>query len=144
MSEGAGCWSRGRRLRFPEDRRFLIRAELDAAFFHLYLPSDANGDWVPARKADGCPYDETPEQLAELKKSFPKPRHAVDYILDTFPIVKRKDEEKYGRYRTKEMILSIYDEMQEAVRGGGEYKTRLEPPPGDRRCCHEPRIEKVH
>ena len=38
--------------RWDEDRRFLIRAELDAAFFHLYLPSDANGDWVPARKAD--------------------------------------------------------------------------------------------
>ena len=114
VSKGAGCRLRGRRLaafvgppfRWDEDRRFLIRAELDAAFFHLYLPSDANGDWVPARKADGCPYEETPEQLAELKKSFPKPRDAVDYIMDTFPIVKRKDEEKYGSYRTKEMILA--------------------------------------
>jgi hypothetical protein len=125
-----------RRLELPEDRRFLIRAELDAAFFHLYLPADANGDWIPARKADGCPYDETPEQLAELKKSFPKPRDAVDYIMDTFPIVKRKDEEKWRSYRTKEMILSIYDEMQEAVRTGKEYQTKLEPPPGDKRCCH--------
>jgi hypothetical protein len=26
---------------------------LDAAFFHLYLPADENGDWRPARKADG-------------------------------------------------------------------------------------------
>ena len=147
MSKGAGCRLRGRRLaafvgppfRWDEDRRFLIRAELDAAFFHLYLPSDANGDWVPARKADGCPYEETPEQLAELKKSFPKPRDAVDYIMDTFPIVKRKDEEKYGSYRTKEMILAIYDEMQEAIRSGGEYWTKLSPEPGSRECCHPPR-----
>jgi hypothetical protein len=125
--------------RWDEDRRFLIRAELDAAFFHLYLTSDANGDWVPARKADGCPHDETPEQLTELKKSFPKPRDAVAYIMDTFPIVKRKDEEKYGTYRTKETVLEIYDEMQEAVRTGKPYQTPLSPEPGSRECCHPAR-----
>lgn len=29
------------------------------------------------------------------------PRKDVDYILDTFPIIRRKDEAKYGTYRTK-------------------------------------------
>ena len=43
--------------RWDEDRRFLMRAELDAAFFHLY----------------GIDRDD------------------VDYIMETFPIVKRKD-----------------------------------------------------
>jgi hypothetical protein len=94
--------------------------------------------------ANGCSYDETPEQLGELKKSFPKPRDAVDYIMDTFPIVKRKDEAAYGSYRTKEMILSIYDEMQEAIRTGGEYRTRLSPEPGTRECCHPPRDVAKH
>ena len=117
---------------------------VNAAFVNLYLPSDDHGDWVPARKADGCPHDETPEQLAELKKSFPTPREAVSYIMDTFPIVKRKDEEKYGSYRTKELILGIYDEMQEAIRMGGEYRTRLGPEPGDARGCHEPRKSAEH
>ncbi|MBI2822700.1 MAG: hypothetical protein HYX74_10775 [Acidobacteria bacterium] len=51
--------------------------------------------------AAACPYDETPEQLAELKASFPTPRDAVAYIMETFPIVKRKDEEKRGEYWTK-------------------------------------------
>ena len=32
-----------------------------------------------------------------------------NYIRDAFPIVKRKDVERYGTYRTKEMILSHYD-----------------------------------
>ena len=35
----------------------------------------------------------------------------MDYILETFPIVKRKDIAKYGSYRTKETILQLYDEF---------------------------------
>jgi hypothetical protein len=34
--------------------------------------------------------------------------------MDTFPIVRRKDEAEYGEYRTKRVILEIYDEMAEA------------------------------
>ena len=37
-------------------------------------------------------------------------REELDYILDAFPIVKRKDMERYGTYRTKEMILKHYEE----------------------------------
>ncbi|PKN09763.1 MAG: hypothetical protein CVU73_02140 [Deltaproteobacteria bacterium HGW-Deltaproteobacteria-8] len=44
-------------------------------------------------------------------------REDVDYIMDTFPIVKRKDEAAFGCYRTKEMILEKYDEMAEAMPG---------------------------
>jgi hypothetical protein len=38
-------------------------------------------------------------------------REEFDYILETFPIVKRKDIEKFGTYRTKDTILQLYDEM---------------------------------
>ncbi len=57
------------------------------------------------------------------------PRDAVDYIMDTFPIVK-KDEKAHGTYRTKDTILEIYDAMAEAIRTGHPYQTRLDPPPG--------------
>lgn len=40
------------------------------------------------------------------------PRDAVAYILDQFPIVCRRDEERYGTYRTKETIHALYDAMQ--------------------------------
>ncbi len=63
--------------------------------------------------------------------------------MDAFPIVKRKDEEDWGEYRTKRVILEIYDAMQEAVRTWQPYQTRLDPPPGDPRCCHPPREEKI-
>jgi len=96
-------------------RRFLIRCELDAAFFHLYL---------------GTPQEWKKQGSKELLEYFPTPRDAVDYMMETFPIVKRKDEEKYGEFRTKLQILDIYDRMQHAIDTGEPYQTLLDPPPG--------------
>jgi hypothetical protein len=122
-------WS-GPPFRWDEGRRFVLRSELDAAFFHLYLPAEANGDWSPAA-------GETVDERARLKASFPTPRAAVAYILDTFPIVKRKDEANWdGDYRTKRVILEIYDAMAEAARTGIPYQTRLSPPPADAAVAH--------
>ena len=50
--------------------------------------------------------------------------------METFPIVKRKDEAAHGEYRTKRVILEIHDEMAEAMKTGQPYQTRLDPPPG--------------
>ena len=73
------------------------------------------------------------------------------YILDTFPIVRRKDEAhtaeknsageviKPGRYITKDTILEIYDALAESMKSGQPYQTRLDPPPGDMRACHSPK-----
>ena len=62
---------------WDEARRFLMRCELDALYFHLY----------------GIGRDD------------------VDYIMETFPIVKRKDEATHGEYRSKRVILEMYDQM---------------------------------
>ncbi|MFI2374845.1 Eco57I restriction-modification methylase domain-containing protein [Streptomyces sp. NPDC018964] len=93
----------GSPFRWDESRRQVIRAELDALFFHLYRISRPN----------------------------------VAYILDTFPIVRRKDEAKYGTYRTKELILAEYDRMAAAdlilenpLVDGENYASTLTPPPG--------------
>lgn len=111
---------------WDEKRRFLIHCELDAAFFHLYLGNDQ--EW-------------TQSGSKELLAYFPTPRDAVEYIMETFPSVKRKDEQAHGCYRTKDTILEIYDEMAEVMRrnaaaqaSSGQptacYRTRLDPPPG--------------
>jgi hypothetical protein len=83
---------------FPwdEDRRVLLRAELDGIYAHLY----------------GLDRDD------------------FAYILDQFPIVKRRDEAAFGEYRTKRLCLQAYDyfsrpaqlKLWEAVR---EIETRL-------------------
>ena len=76
-----GAWDSSRRAR--------LRAELDAAFFHLY----------------GIERDD------------------VDYIMETFPITKRKDIAAQGEYRTKRLILEFYDSMAEAERSGKRYES---------------------
>ena len=63
----------------PERRRQL-RAELDAACFHLY----------------GLNRDE------------------VDYVMDTFPVVRRRDEAAHGEYLTKRLILEQYEYLNQA------------------------------
>lgn len=103
------CGYHGPPFRWDEERRFLLRCELDAAYFHLY----------------GIARDD------------------VAYIMDTFPIVRRKDEEAYGEYRTKRVILEIYDEMGAAIAAQGVagatprgYQTRLNPPPAHPDAAH--------
>ncbi len=131
------CGWNGPPFRWDEERRFMLRCELDAAFFHLYLPTEPNGDWSPCD-------NETAEDRARLKASFPTPRHAVAYIMETFPIVRRKDEAAFsGEYRTKRVILEIYDAMVEAMRTGIPYQTRLSPPPADAAVAHPFRVESL-
>jgi hypothetical protein len=76
---------------WDDARRAVIRAELDAAFFHLYGISEAD----------------------------------AGYILETFPIVKSKDEERWGYFKTKELILNCYRRM-----AAGDFESELSPPPG--------------
>ena len=63
-------------------------------------------------------------------------RDDVDYIMETFHIVRGDDQAAYGEYRTKRMILEIYDAMQRAIETGEPFKTILDPPSADPSCCH--------
>jgi hypothetical protein len=58
-------------------------------------------------------------------------REDVDYIMETFPIVKRHDIQEHGSYRTKELILDVYDRMAAAIETGEPYQSILDPPPAD-------------
>jgi hypothetical protein len=99
------CGYVGSPFRWDDERRFLLRCELDAAYFHLY----------------GIARDD------------------VDYVMETFPIVKRRDVAAHGEYRTKRVILEVYDAMQQAMDSGQPYQTRLDPPPADPSVAHPPR-----
>jgi hypothetical protein len=54
----------------------------------------------------------------------------VEYVMDAFKIVRERDEKRFGEYRTKRLILEVYDAMAEAIRTGKPYQTVLDPPPG--------------
>jgi hypothetical protein len=86
----------------------------------------------------GPPFRWDPERRALLRTEldaaffhlYGVSRENTDYILDTFPIVRRKDEALYGEYRTKRLILEIFDAIQRAMGTGVPYQTILDPPPG--------------
>ena len=118
---GVDCGYAGPPFRWDEDRRSLLRAEIDAAFFHLYL---------------GTPDEWARDATPSLKANLLTPRDAVTHIMESFPIVKKKDIAAFSTYRTKDMILSIYDELSEAIRTGKPYHSRLDPPPADPSCRH--------
>ncbi|HMS16773.1 MAG TPA: hypothetical protein PKA37_08020 [Planctomycetota bacterium] len=131
------CGFDGSPFRWDDDRRFLLRCELDAAFFHLYLPSDPDGNWALCAS-------ESVDDRARLIACFPNPRSAVDAIMDSFPIVRKKDEAHYGGvYRTKLVILEIYDAMQTAIRTNLPFVSLLDPPPADPSLSHPPRTHEV-
>ena len=71
------CGFEGTPYPWDEERRFQLRCELDAAFFHLYGMD----------------------------------REDVEYVMETFPIVRRKDEAAWGEYRTKLVIVEHHDKM---------------------------------
>jgi hypothetical protein len=63
--------------------------------------------------------------------------------MDTFPIVKRKDEAAHGASRTKRIILDIYDAMQQAIETDQRYQTLLDPRPAHPRVAHLQRKWKM-
>ena len=63
-------------------------------------------------------------------------RDEVDYIMDTFPGVARADLQEHGEYRTKRVILEVYDDLDRARQVGRPYLTRLNPPPADPAMAH--------
>ena len=74
---------------------------------------------------DGPPFKWDPEEREHLRAEldaivahlYGVTREELDYILETFPIVKRKDIEKYGEYRTKRLILEYYDRYEGKFEG---------------------------
>jgi len=88
--------------RWDEERRAILRAELDACFFHLY----------------GLSRDE------------------AEHIMASFPIVERRDTERFGEYRTKRLILEVYDEMAKAAETGEAFVSPLDPPPASPLAAH--------
>ena len=87
------CGDDGPPFIWDPERRFQIRCEIDAAFFHLYGIS----------------------------------REDAAYILDTFPVIARSEAREHGEYRTKRVVLEIYDALAAAAAKGIPYDSPLGP-----------------
>jgi len=86
--------------RWDDERRFRLRAELDAFFFRLYGIERDDVDYI------------------------------METFQTESGGLKNNDIAKYGSYRTKETILEFYDRMAAADTAGVPYETPITPPPG--------------
>ena len=93
--------------RWDEDRRAIIRSELDAYFFHLYGISRDDTDYI------------------------------LETFQTENGGLKHNEIAKYGAYRTKDMVLAEYDRMAPAgvsletpLVDAESYTSTLTPPPG--------------
>ena len=100
---GALAGYHGPPFRWNEERRFILRAELDALIFRLYAIA----------------------------------RSDVDYILDTFAILHKREMKRWGEYRTKRLILDRYDAMARSDTAGFPYQTIIDPPPAHPLVAHD-------
>lgn len=63
-------------------------------------------------------------------------RDQLEVVLEHFASLIKLEIAEYGEYRTKRVILEMYDQMKAAMESGGEYQTWLDPPPADERVAH--------
>jgi hypothetical protein len=63
-------------------------------------------------------------------------RSQAEWLVDSFTVLRKYEVRDHGEFRTKRVVLEIYDELAESIRTGRPYQTRLDPPPADPRCCH--------
>ena len=54
-------------------------------------------------------------------------REDVEFVLDSFPIVRRKDESKHGCFKRKNMILDTFDRLQQSQQSGISYVSSIAP-----------------
>lgn len=64
-------------------------------------------------------------------------RAQAEWLLDTFTVLRKYEERDHnGEFRTRQVVLSIYDEMAAARRASRAYQSRLNPAPADPSLCH--------
>ncbi len=99
------CGHDGPPFRWDAARRFLLRCELIAAFFHLY----------------GLGPDDTA------------------HVLDTFPVVRKRDEAAHGSDRTAHTILDLHSRLTAATASSTPDVSPLHPTPANPGPTHPDR-----
>lgn len=63
-------------------------------------------------------------------------RNDAEWLLDSFAVLRKNEERDHHEFRTKILVLDIYDQMAKARVDSTVYRTRLFPSAGDPACCH--------
>ena len=58
-------------------------------------------------------------------------RDEVEHVMDSFAVVRKYEMRDHGEFRTKRLILEVYDAMADAASRGTVYESPLDPPAGE-------------
>jgi hypothetical protein len=88
--------------------------------------------WLPERR------DQLRAELdAAMLHLYGLDRSDCEHVLDSFLVLRKYEERDHGEFRTKRLVLAVYDAMARAAETGAPFESPLDPPPG-----HGPRHGK--
>jgi hypothetical protein len=87
--------------------------------------------WIPSRRIFlQAEVDAAAFHIYQLSRS------QVEWVPDSFSVLRKYEERDHGEYRTRPLVLEIFDRMLEAHRTGTRYQSLLSPSPADPSICH--------
>ena len=104
------------------DRKFGNRSARELVSDHVLRLTYTANDMIPFARDLGCdgpPFIWNEEDRRHLRARldalyfhlYGLSREDAGYILDTFPIVRRDDEERFGKYRTRDLVLAYMNAL---------------------------------
>ena len=103
--------------RWDEDRRAVLRAELDAYYARLYGLTRKQLRYILD------PADLTERELADILDQWEEVRDLLDpagyaarvaastFPGETFRVLKEKEQRMYGEYRTRRLVLEAWEKL---------------------------------
>ena len=105
---------------WDEERRALLRAELDAYYARLYGLNRKQLRYILD------PQDLTPRELEDILSDYEEVKDPLDeeayqkrveasrFPGETFRVLKEKDIRRYGEYRTRRLVLEAWERLPTA------------------------------
>lgn len=67
-------------------------------------------------------------------------REQAEWVLDSFTVLRKYEERDHSEFRTKRLVLNMYDAMAKAKEQGTAYVTPISPSPADPSLCHSAEV----
>ena len=125
----------GAPFRWDDDRRAVIRAELDAWYAMKYgltrkqLRYVLDPHQLTAREIETL--------VADASEDSPDAPQVKDFPGETFRVLKDRETRQYGEFRTARMVMEAWDALSKAGWDPSRYASPLTLPPGDAGARHE-------
>jgi hypothetical protein len=125
----------GAPFRWDEDRRAVMRAELDAWYAMKYGLTRKQLRYV--LDPHGLTAREIETLVSDASEDSPDAPRVKDFPGETFRVLKDRETRQYGEFRTARLVMEAWDELSRAGWDPSRHASPLGVPPGDARARHQ-------